>query len=348
MSYDYKDIYSGSIKRTATGESLFFSPKPIPSTSIKQGELGTQSEVLMINDTVMDIGSPQNGAVLQARISAMLTSLMFSVFVFIILFISFLSMARESYNYNYYYYITKSFREYPNGLIFSFICLILFVWAFLFKSAFWDKRKSLPVRFNRQKREVAFYTKKSLDPIIVPWEDVICWGSSDKLFTGSAVGSLAMFGLAFMKEDSDQYWTIKMPVPLMMSAQRRWETIRCFMDESPEYWPRVGTEETRETYYQEKTEFFNSVEFKFSKSKKIKTFWFHFYRIITWGKFPFWFAEIENKISTPKHAKVVEEWSKSIPESEWAKPSQELIDLREKALKHYQNGGSFYDLDLGR
>ena len=218
----------------------------------------------------------------------------------------------------------------------------------LIKATFWDKRKSLPLRFNRQKREVAFYTKKSLDPIIVPWEDVICWGSSDKLFTGSAVGSLAMFGLAFMKEDSDQYWTIKMPVPLMMSAQRRWETIRCFMDESPEYWPKVGTEETRETYYQEKTEFFNSVEFKFSKSKKIKTFWFHFYRIITWGKFPFWFAEIENKISTPKHAKVVEEWSKPIPESEWAKPSQELIDLKEKALKHYQNGGSFYDLDLGR
>ena len=86
MSYDYKGIYSGSIKKTATGESLFFSPKPIPSTSIKQGELGSQSEVLMINDTVMDIGSPQKGAALQARVSAMGTSLMVIVLIFLLFF----------------------------------------------------------------------------------------------------------------------------------------------------------------------------------------------------------------------------------------------------------------------
>ena len=129
MAYDYKGTYSGTIKKTATGESLFFSPKPIPSTSIKKGELGNQPEVLMINDTVMDIGSPQKGAALQARVSAMGTSLMVIVLIFLLFFLSYLTMIRERYNHDFYYYLFEQVREFPNALIFAFSFASFILWG---------------------------------------------------------------------------------------------------------------------------------------------------------------------------------------------------------------------------
>lgn len=341
---------AGEVRTYPLGEALFFSPMPLPSANVIPDSLGESNQVLEINDTYMDIGQSNHGKVFQVQL--VLFCVMFAFLTMVLALFLYANAVQSRYD---------SFRDSiltalkgDGYVVFLMILLFAILGCYTIISSSLKKARHKPIRFNRQRREVCYFEEGSNTPTIVPWEDTVSWVSMHKGFTGSAIVSNVTFGMAFPDSTGKDYWMFKRPVGIMEEGQRSWEIIRCYMEEEPEYWAQKAKDENRQSFderrLQIKQKFKNGSKPIFAMSMSDPTasyfnmFGYYMFNILCLWKLPYLVSEWDSKISMAKFPKEVDEWSKAIPEEEWAKPSEELRKQKTAAEAHYAAGGNLTTL----
>jgi hypothetical protein len=338
---------AGETRTFPLGQALFFSPMPSPTARIAPGSWGESNQVVAINDTYMDIGQGNQGRA--GQVQFVMSTIMGGGIIWLAIF-ALISWAGISEN-------TTFFDEFiivcaDLGPIVIGICFLAWSigWFAVFKTM-WLKAKTRPIRFHRQRREVCYYPDGQTTPVIAKWEEVVSWVSMHKGYTGGAVVTNATFGIAFPTDDGQEYWMLRRPVALVNEGQRLWEIIRCYMDEAPEYWAVPAAQETRQTFDDARRQLHNNfkhgpkntlfMELLDPSTSYAGMIGYYVYHILSFWKLPYWVAELDSKISMATFPQALQAWSGSLPEEQWAKPSEELLAHKAALQAHYKAGGEF-------
>ncbi|WIH20216.1 DUF6708 domain-containing protein [Photobacterium damselae] len=234
--------------------------------------------------------------------------------------------------------------------IIQFLMIMLFVTLFLsviFMESTLNLRRQLPLRFHRQRREVMFsrWNKKTrkIETKVVPWEEVIAFVNCNKLFLGAGVmaQSVLVIGANDETQENTSWASIALSSISPLMVTKHWEMIRRFMEEGSD---AIG---------QPKPTTFKGLMEEYCLERDIPLEQFPAYIRLWWEinftrlgllatRYRMWRCYKHPR----KHAEF-EAWSQPIPESEWVKPSKELIQLNERRTKRYQNGDCSSLLDAG-
>ncbi|MGF1770672.1 hypothetical protein L4D06_25420, partial [Enterovibrio makurazakiensis] len=220
---------AGDTRKFIAGEAVFFSPKPLPSAKIAKETVVTSPEILAINDTYIDIGQRNQGKARQVQLGNSTIGLIAVVMLILAIIFGF----RDA---SIYGSIEASFRavvdELATPFALAFTFLIGICWYVIISSSF-DFARQRPIRLNRERREICYYSDKEKKPTIAPWEEVVCWVATNRGTTGNSMVTHFTFGLAIPTPDGKDYWILRRPIATVTDGQRMWETMRMYMDEPP-------------------------------------------------------------------------------------------------------------------
>ncbi|RDH41921.1 hypothetical protein [Zooshikella ganghwensis] len=201
-------------------------------------------------------------------------------------------------------------------------------------------KENMQTRFNRQRREVAWVdNKKQLH--LVPWESFKAWVSTASTVGDSVAYRSALFGMGPPAYDDPHgfigVW--RMPCGVELSGIMQWECIRSFMELGPDHIPDVDmSQRDPKLHYQKRQALRIQGEWK-SWIKHVIADWFM-------GRFwAFKFARLFERLESVEVCKDAIEWSKPLPEEQWAKPSAELVELEKKWRKRYKRREKFFDME---
>ncbi|MDD1792770.1 hypothetical protein LRP50_06500 [Enterovibrio sp. ZSDZ42] len=342
---------AGDTRKFIAGEAVFFSPKPLPSAKIAKETVVTSPEILVINDTYMDIGQRCQGKAGQVQLGN--STIGFGAVV-VLLFMVRVGFEDAAVYGSFWASFLSAFNELVEPLTFAFALPIGIFWHVVISSSL-DFARQRPIRLNRERREICYYSDKEKKPTIAPWEEVVCWVATNRGTTGNSMVTHFTFGLAIPTPDGKDYWILRRPIATVTDGQRMWETMRMYMDEPPARRPTPSPFEKEDRALFDKNR--REMREKFKKGPKrwfilnsnapwvsyASMFFYYTYHILSGWKLPYLVSEWTDNLAKVELPQEVADWSTPIPESEWAKPSEELLRERAAVEKHYDAGGGIMD-----
>ncbi|MBU2714537.1 hypothetical protein KCG35_26140, partial [Zooshikella sp. WH53] len=131
----------------------------------------------------------------------------------------------------------------------------------------------------------------------------------------------------------------RMPCGVELSGIMQWECIRSFMELGPDHIPDVDmSQRDPKLHYQKRQALRIQGEWK-SWIKHVIADWFM-------GRFwAFKYAALKERLYSVEFSPEAEEWSKPLPEEQWAKPSAELVEFEKKWRQRYKRREKFFDME---
>ncbi|KAF0862282.1 hypothetical protein [Pseudomonas sp. LD120] len=181
----------------------------------------------------------------------------------------------------------------------------------------------LPIRFNRQRREVCV-PREDGEYWIVPWESVTAAATQHSSISQAGKNTMGLLFIGFenpdpMAKEGNQHFYWGFNCGGGTSAMALWECVRSYMELGPQSVPdsRVGVAPYEETQI-------GSIIMDLRKGNLVGVLW-GIFCITILGTY---FAEkLQNlKLSDPPELPypTIIEWSKPLPPEQWAQPSPEL------------------------
>ncbi|WP_154140282.1 DUF6708 domain-containing protein [Photobacterium damselae] len=306
------------------------------------------------NNHYIDIGGVV-GTVFQTQLYVSVCLMVFTVFVWLDFlmrknYLSFINIAtiKQMMSYSSITELLDSGGS-PVALFYALMMMLLITgwFSFLFMLSTRDLRRQLPLRFHRQRREVMFsrWNKKTrkIETKVVPWEEVIAFVKCNKLFLGAGVmaQSVLVIGANDETQENTSWASIALSSISPLMVAKHWEMIRRFMEEGSD---AIGQPKPT-TFKGLMEEYCLERDIPLEQFPAYIRFWWeiNFTRLgLLATRYRMWRCYKHPR----KHAEF-EAWSQPIPESEWVKPSKELIQLNERLTKRYQNGDCSSLLDAG-
>ncbi|MBM3110719.1 hypothetical protein [Pseudomonas arcuscaelestis] len=279
---------AGTTKKRLFSRNDYLAPLPIP-TGIKPSDV--LNTIWRKNDVFLDIGNYSIGS---AVMIIWPTAIQFAVI----------------------YYITSNLLILGGGLIIVGIP-IFYVILGLFREV------PLPVRFNRQRREVCI-PQADGEYWIVPWESVTAAATQHSSVSQAGRATMGMLFIGFENPDphaneDNKHYSLGFNCGGGTTAMALWECIRSYMEIGPDAVPdsRVGVTPYEETQI-------GSIITDLCKGNLLGVFW-GLFCITILGTY---LAEkLQNlKLSHPPSLTypAIIEWSNPLPPEQWAKRSPEL------------------------
>ncbi|MCE9662827.1 hypothetical protein LY622_05190 [Halomonas sp. M5N1S17] len=203
-----------------------------------------------------------------------------------------------------------------------------------------DLKRSIPVRFNRQRREVCFTLTDTQEVVFVPWESLMAWVVEARGATQYGVQQQYGMGVGYAHPETGKWLKLEYVSSGLPLAISNWEAIRAYMDyevhslheiQDPHLprgkddppWEGVHTLRNARRGMRERRA-------KGEVGPVFAFFWYAYHVIELWN-LPGYLTEWEAKRLMKSRPKLrpaqVEEWSKPLPKEQWAKPSEELVRL---------------------
>ena len=217
--------------------------------------------------------------------------------------------------------------------------------------AVWLNKHSLyteviPTRFNRQRREVCFMPQGAQAPLFVPWESLCAWVVQAQ--GGSQYGVTRQYGMGMGFYHEGELVRVEFMCAGMPLAIAHWEAVRAYMeyevhdlksiqDPMDLQGPNDPPHEGMHTFRNARARLHRRIREK--EVGWVYGFFWYLYHVMTFWTLPNRLVEWEvkriAKVGRKKLPEAMRAWSESIPEEQWAKPSDELIRLgqRVKELK---------------
>nr|WP_298378782.1 hypothetical protein [uncultured Halomonas sp.] len=184
------------------------------------------------------------------------------------------------------------------------------------------------------------------ETVFVPWEDVVAVATRNVSFTLGGATGLGWHLTILPPDPARPGYSlagagISTSVGGLPGAMIQWELIRRYMEEGPEAVPQSADDYSVAWYRQ-----YMAWE-KERHTRKGKRFWW--YRLKRWlelAYFASWYTEYRLEHVLPKAAPPgwLQEWSRSLPENQWASPSRELTQLSAQVRAAYERGDAFIAL----
>ncbi|WP_085919032.1 hypothetical protein [Halomonas sp. CSM-2] len=190
--------------------------------------------------------------------------------------------------------------------------------------------------------------KRERRTVLVPWEDVVAvCGFNPNLGPGAVTGFGWNFALLPPDPERPGYTLpgagIIVSVGGLPGALAQWEYIRRFMEDGADAITPAAREWGVEWYdayvAREKAECERTNDMARWRRFRRKRLWEH-------ARFAHWYTEYRMKHILPKAVPRdwLAEWSKPLPKSQWAKPSQAVSELSEHLRAAYQRGEKFVEM----
>ncbi len=187
----------------------------------------------------------------------------------------------------------------------------------------------LPIRFNRQRREVCLL-KRNGEYWIVPWESVVAAATQA---SSTSQGGKVTYGMLFVSlknpdpnaSKDNQHFTMGFGCGGGEAAMALWECIRSYMEIGPDAVEDKTFQYNRQnknilTCYKE-----DFIEFAHRRGWVLAFLWEGLVGLFIFNSLLI-YAVVKLKISPPPdldHPDIIE-WSRPLPPEQWAKPSAEL------------------------
>ncbi|MCP1327192.1 hypothetical protein, partial [Halomonas sp. 707D4] len=199
-------------------------------------------------------------------------------------------------------------------------------------------RNASPVRFHRQRREVCFVVDETKEIVIVPWESLMAWVVEARGVTQYGVQQQFGIGMGYAHPETGHWLKIEFMTFAKPLAISQWEAVRAYMEyevnthaeiqdpltareENDPPWEGVHTLRRARRRMNERR-----------ASGEIGWFyWGAWYAmdIIQLWNLPGYLTEWDNRRLRKARPNLLPpemvEWSKPLPEEQWAKPSDELV-----------------------
>ncbi|WP_258371544.1 DUF6708 domain-containing protein [Aquipseudomonas alcaligenes] len=229
---------------------------------------------------------------------------------------------------------------FTNPFMWGFIGLLVVVAGYHMVRAIHQVSARPPVRFNRQRREVAFVPRKGEAPRYVPWEEVIACVTAGQTITQYAV--TPSFALLIGLRDSgtgDVFW-VTIPSASLGLAISEWEAIRTYMEEGPSTLPAQPEE------YEEGTvAYFHLCRQVYRDEHSFIRYLFGFLGIqfFSGWTLPCHLSTWVNRRPKAMLPQEVLDWSQNLPTEQHARPSDALKQQSAEVRKALAKGQSLQD-----
>ena len=325
---------AGDLEEKSGTEVFYLAPQPVPT-----GMKGFSSRNLYkkSNETSLDfsIGSATIEFAARSAIGSVMSMMLFFLLVGIGLGVS------DNLRYGDPIFGITISLIIPNPYLWAFIIFLASMYSYYFLKAVYQIAVCPPVRFNRQRREVAYVAKRGQPPRFVPWEEVIAYVSTSKVVTqyGSHNSFSLMIGLRD-SESGDVVW-ITVPTASLMLAFSEWEAIRSYMEEGLSALPPPMSE----AYEEGTVAYFQLCRQTYRENHWYVTYLFGFVLIqfCSGWTLPCHIAAWVERLPKTSFPKSVLDWSKPLPPEQWQKPSAELIEQSKAVRKSLRQGKSLFE-----
>lgn len=197
-----------------------------------------------------------------------------------------------------------------------------------------------PIRFNRQRREVAFVPRRGETPRYVPWEEVIACVSAGQTITQYAVTPSFALLIGLRDSGTGEVLWVTIPSASLSLAVSEWEAIRTYMEEGPSSLP-APTEE-----YEEGTvAYFHLCRQVYRDEHSFVRYLFGFLAIqfLSGWTLPCHISTWVNHRPKAIFPKEVLDWSEALPVEQHTRPSDSLKQQSNEVRKALAKGQSLQD-----
>ena len=326
---------AGDIEPFPSGKMTYLAPLPLPTPMPPYGP-----HIGELNDVYIDfgLGSPQIFS-WQAIFGGPLT--MTFMFAFLLPLFSFFFGLVLGYDLLYSWEFAEQvfFPSSELGLQTAVVILSigLAVWHHNHK-----KRATLiPTRFNRQRREVCFMPEGATEPVFVPWESLSAWTIEAQGAT--QYGIHRQYGMGIGYHHGETLTSLEFQCAGLPLAISHWEAIRGYMEyevndlksiqdlqdlQGPDDPPHEGLHTFRNARARMHQQIRDG-----SRSRTSGFFWYLYHVMTLWtipNRLVEWEVRRLEEIGKQALPDAMREWSEPLPENQWAKPSEELLQLSEQ------------------
>ncbi|MCO8162137.1 hypothetical protein NJC38_08190 [Pseudomonas sp. 21LCFQ010] len=208
--------------------------------------------------------------------------------------------------------------------------------------AIWVLSRIPPIRFNRQRREVAYVAKRGEKPCIIPWESVIACLSSRLVPSKYGTQQNHELLLCLRNSEATQQKWINIACYSPAFAIAEWEAIRVYMEEGPEALPGRFIDPK----YEEGTvEYFELCRYVYRRDHNYLVYLLGFVLIqgVSGWHLPCRLAAWINGLPRKSLPREVAQWSRPLPPEQWQQPSAELLEQSQEVQKVLRWGKTLVD-----
>ncbi len=315
--------HAGDFESVNGTEALYLAPKPLPTGYAAFSSLGMHHDV---NDICLDFAPGLRGMEFAIRTSAGAVMGMVIFFTLFNLFIASYTFYRGR------LFWSTLFESSLNPIMWGFLVVLILMFGIPFSRSIKQITTQPPVRFNRQRREVAYVSKKDEPPLIVPWEEVIACVTVSNVITEYAVIPSASLKIGLRDSSSGELAWLTISTGHLSLAVSEWEALRVYMEEGPLALPTplLMDEEFQEgtvAHFHMCRELYREMH-----SWPVYAFGFLTIQFCSGWTLPCRFSEWINTRPKAAFPESIREWSKPLPAEQHAQPSAELVqqsaDLR--------------------
>lgn len=305
--------HAGDFERENGTEVFYLAPRPVPTGMPAFSGQQLHQEV---NEVYLDVGAGQ--ASVEFAVRAYIGSIM-TLVVFHFLAAGTAAWLRRDKE-----PFWSSWLHYElNPYMWGFIGLIAALAAYNMFRIIRNIGARSPVRFNRQRREVALVFRGEA-PVYVPWEEVIACVSASQIVTQYAVmpSFALMIGLR-NAATGDVYW-VTIPGGNLGLVVSEWEAIRVYMEEGPAALPVPVLSD--EEFQEGTVAYFHMCRQVYRKEHCWPRYAFGFLVIqfCSGWTLPCHIAQWVNRRPKAVFPQEVLDWSQPLPTEQHAKPSEAL------------------------
>ena len=325
--------HAGDFEVESGTEVFYLAPKPLPTGMAAFSGQRMHREV---NDVFLDFAQGTSG--LEFAVRASLGSHVFFIVVFFLVSIAAAWGRRHKEDFIEGWW--AFFTTWPIWLVIC--CLVSISFYFLYKSIH-QITSVPPVRFNRQRREVAYVRQKGEPPLIVPWEEVIACVTAGTTVSQYAVMHSYSLMIGLRDSSSGEVVWLTLNVGHLSLAVSEWEALRVYMEEGPLALPEPLLVD--EEFQEGTVAYFHMCRgvYREMHSWPVYAFGFLTIQFCSGWTLPCRFSEwIYTRPKAAFPASILE-WSKPLPAEQHAKPSAELVQQSAELRQALNKGQSVFD-----
>ncbi|WP_256670053.1 hypothetical protein [Pseudomonas sp. L-22-4S-12] len=324
--------HAGDFEREAGTEVFYLAPRPVPTGMPAFSGQNLRQEA---NEVFLDVGAGQASVEFAAR--AYIGSVMTLIILFFCAsgFGAWLRRYKEP-------FLDGWIDGFSTPPMWGFIACIAALAGFNMYRIIRNIGSRSPVRFNRQRREVALVFRGEA-PVYVPWEEVIACVSASQIVTQYAVMPSFALLLGLRNASSgDVYW-VTIPGGNLGLVVSEWEAIRVYMEDGPAALP---TPVLSDEEFQEGTvAYFHMCRGVYRQEHWWPRYAFGFLVIqfCSGWTLPCHIAQWVNRRPKAVFPQEVLDWSQPLPTEQHAKPSEALLKESAEIRNAFAKGQNLLD-----
>jgi len=325
---------AGDFEVVSGTEAFYLAPKPLPTGVTAFSGQRMHREV---NDVFLDFAHCVRGLEFAVRVSV--GSLM-GVMVFFSMFNIFIA------SYSFYHerpFWSALFENALSPYVWGILIVIMLMAGVPLYKSIHQITSVPPVRFNRQRREVAYVRQKGEPPLIVPWEEVIACVTAGTTVSQYAVMHRYSLMIGLRDSSSGEVVWLTLNVGHLSLAVSEWEALRVYMEEGPLALPEPLLVD--EEFQEGTVAYFHMCRgvYREMHSWPVYAFGFLTIQFCSGWTLPCRFSEWIYTRPKAAFPTSILEWSKPLPAEQHAKPSAELVQQSTELRQALNQGQSVFD-----